>query len=147
MGAVMISCGRSTVTGREAVLRRSFITAPSTISSTTSSVRRSATCPPAIRVMESIFSVMRVSHRVSCRICSSRVRRSASVRSGCSSSRLPAPSMEASGVRRSCESARKRSARSFSLSTSYRRRSVCFRRVVRVLMTTETTSITIKVSG
>ena len=147
IGAVRISLGRWTVTGRASALRRSFITALSTISSTTSSLRRSSTRSPVTRVTESIFSVMRVSQRVSCRICSSRLRRSSSERFGCSSSRLSAPSMEASGVRRSCERARSRSARSFSLSISYFSRSACLTRVVRVLMTMETTSITKKVSG
>ena len=59
------SSSGAVVTGRAWRLRRSFITALSTISSTTSSVRCRLTCSPAIRVTESIFSVMRVSHRVS----------------------------------------------------------------------------------
>ena len=58
-----------------------------------------------------------------------------------------APRMEERGVRMSWETARSRLARILSLLTSYISRCWCLTCVVRVLMMTETSSITVKVRG
>ena len=117
-----------------------------TISSTTSLSVRRRTSEPVNLVSDRMFSVTRISQRASLLISRSRSCRVSSPSSFSSSVEL-APRIEASGVRRSCETERSRFARIFSASTSYRNRSCRLICVVSVLMMIDTTSITVKVSG
>ena len=119
---------------------------PST-SSTTSASFLSFTPSPLNFVTERMFSVMRTSQRASLLISRARSMRSASLRFASSISTELAPSMEVSGVRRSWDTERKRSARIFSRSISKRSCSCFLICVVSVLMSTDTSSMQAKVSG
>ena len=116
-------------------------------SSTTSSSFVRATPSPLTRVTERMFSVMRTSQRASLLISRARSIRSLAERSSSSISTELAPRMEVSGVRRSWETERKRSARIFSRSISKRTCSCFLICVVSVLTITETSSMHAKVRG
>ena len=101
-----------------------------------------------MRVMESRFSTMRMSHcESSLMSCSSSCSCGQGICPFCSRIAVAAPLMPVSGVRRSCEMARSRFPRIFSFSASARTLSCCLICVVIALVTTDTASITRNVSG
>ena len=101
-----------------------------------------------MRVMDSRFSTMRMSHSASSLVHCSSCWRCSGVRVfSCSSSTLVAPTMLVSGVRMSWDTARSRSAYIFSRSASRRHLPVCLARLVTVAVRMEMVIITRNVSG
>ena len=102
---------------------------------------------PPTRVMDSRFSTMRMSHSASSLTLVSSSRRLSGGSCSFSSSTAAEPAMEVSGVRKSCETARSRSARILARSLSRRSMSCFFSTVVMALVLMETASMVAKVSG
>ena len=100
-----------------------------------------------MRVMDSRFSTVRISHWASLRTSSSSASCSARERPGFSSTAEAEPTMEVRGVRMSWETERRRLARIFSFSFSARSCSCRLIWVVRVLVMTDTARKLKKVRG
>ena len=129
---------------------RSFLNFP-TASATTSSTASGDFCicapSPPTRVIDSRFSTILMSHSESSFTSASSSRRLSSGSSGLSSITDAAPAIEVSGVRRSCDTERSRSARILARSPSILSRSCCFTFVVSALVLIDTVSMVTKVSG
>ena len=119
-----------------------------TSSSTSSSFFIAPGLSPLMRVMDSRFSTMRHSHSASFLASDSSSSRWALLsESPLSSTADIAPLIEVSGVRRSCDIARRRFARIFSCSASSLMRFCSLTRAARVDTAKPTASIVTKVSG
>ena len=147
IGTKSTSSGSSMRTPMSGKSRRNLPTASATTSSTASGDFWMEALSPPTRVMERRFSTMRMSHWESSLMLSRSSRRLSSGRDSFSSSTAAEPAMEVSGVRRSWETARRRSARILARSLSRRSLSCFLTTVVRALVLIDTASMVAKVSG
>ena len=148
IGTISTSSGTSIETliaGKRLV---NLLTETPTISSAASQSFSIFACPPLMRVMDKRFSTMRMSHCASS-FTSSKRRRFCSGENESSFSRIAAvlPTMLVSGVRISCDIARRRLARTASFSVSMRSRSCFLICVFIALIIMDTVSIARKVNG